>query len=524
MNNKETRKSIKNKKSKYNKIVTKKRRTRKTNTILAINNYNKNNRFSTNGGNNDNLSIEEPSTNIKTKINDFNKQSQPILRKLGEKQISSYLNSICSDSGECIAFGLENEKIKNLFNNFYLLTKPTLIYKHQVLVKPSENGFVVEIFFKNEEFNANTILKCSINKGADNLFYEALVGLFINKKNKFYPCFLETYNVPYIISNDDTYNKLSKQYPEKNVEFIENNITPIDNEYNYNIFFDKENINISCKRSNKLCILIQHIKNAKTIQDHIESYKKEKDFMTVHLINYLYQVYCPLSALSNNFTHYDLHMKNVLIYEPSQDNSKYIRMCYHYPDNTVVEFNTFGVVKIIDYGRSYFNDKEENVNSGKFYTKVCQTERACTPECGSYVGYSWLGEEYELGENAYIVSQHRNKSHDLRLCTEIWYEPDKYKDENAVYIRQILSKIVYKMQYGTPEIAEGIYRKLGDKIANVDDMHKALKELMLNIPYFTKENNRIFENKEKMGEIHTWVDGSKPVEYRSSNIQKKYRE
>ena len=59
MNNKETRKSIKNKKSKYNKIVTKKRRTRKTNTILAINSYKKQHRFSSNGGNNDNLSIEK---------------------------------------------------------------------------------------------------------------------------------------------------------------------------------------------------------------------------------------------------------------------------------------------------------------------------------------------------------------------------------------------------------------------------------------------------------------------------------
>ena len=496
MNHTETRKSIKNRKTKNGK---KKPRTTKKH------------KFSSKGGNND------------IKIDDVNKMLQPVFKKLDEKQTSAYLNSICSDSGECVAFGLESDKIKKLFNNFDLLTKPTLIYKHQVLVKPSVNGFVVELFFKNEEFNANAILKCSINRGADNLFYEALVGLFVNKMNVLYPCFLETYNVPYIISNDNTYHKLSQENPEVNVDFIERNIAPIDKGYDYDNFFNTENINISCKRSNQLCILIQHIKNAKTIQDHMDASKTEKDFMTVHLINYLYQVYCPLSMLSDNFTHYDLHMRNVLIYEPSQDNSKYIRMCYHYPDNTTVEFNTFGVAKIIDYGRSYFNDNKVKYNSEKFYKKVCQTQKGCSPDCGSYVGYGWLSEEYESGENAYIVSQHRNKSHDLRLCTEIWYEPDKYKDENAVYIRQILSKVVYTMQFGTPEMAEGIYRKLGDKIVNVDDMHKALKELMLNIPYFAKENNRIFENKEKMGEIHTWVDGSKPVEYRSNKIQQKYR-
>lgn len=58
----------------------------------------------------------------------------------------------------------------------------------------------------------------------------------------------------------------------------------------------------------------------------------------------------PLATLANTFTHYDLHPSNVLLCEPVL--GKYYK--YILNDRTVVEFKSKYIVKIIDYGRSFF--------------------------------------------------------------------------------------------------------------------------------------------------------------------------
>jgi hypothetical protein len=61
--------------------------------------------------------------------------------------------------------------------------------------------------------------------------------------------------------------------------------------------------------------------------------------------------------LSQVFTHYDLHYENVMLYEPVK--GKHIEYNYHYPDHTVT-FNSKYIVKIIDSGRSFYNDTSES--------------------------------------------------------------------------------------------------------------------------------------------------------------------
>ena len=38
-------------------------------------------------------------------------------------------------------------------------------------------------------------------------------------------------------------------------------------------------------------------------------------FNNIDIVQCLYQIYCPLSQLSNEFTHYDLHLGNVLMHQ-----------------------------------------------------------------------------------------------------------------------------------------------------------------------------------------------------------------
>jgi len=63
-----------------------------------------------------------------------------------------YLKAICSDSGVCIAFGRESEKIKDFFNgfvNFDFIVKPI-----KKIGEPSTNGFVHEIKYEREGYKS----------------------------------------------------------------------------------------------------------------------------------------------------------------------------------------------------------------------------------------------------------------------------------------------------------------------------------------------------------------------------------
>jgi hypothetical protein len=437
----------------------------------------------------------------------------------------AFLKAVCSDSGECVMFGKEIQKIKRVFNNFKL--KHTDSLKIRRIGAISHNGFVVELPFTHSDYTAYGVLKSSATPEADNLFYEAFVGIFINKLMAFYPCFVETY-ASYFYENETIYSKLKEGSSVNKNDFVKGLIE--NKPLSYNTFLKHSLLKKSCNESQYFAVLTQHIKGATSIQDQMVNLKHDKDFFTVHLITYLFQVYCPLSKLANNFTHYDLHTGNVLIYTPSECNhdkiisysssDKYIRMIYHYADGTNVEFNTFGISKIIDYGRCYMDDAPAKISSSTLYDELCEVDEWCGTECG----YSTLEREYPYGSFHYICSKKRNMSHDLRLINIIWKTSGKYSGENSRPFRQIIANVVYRDEYalknnvvdngyGTPEISGESYEKPSDSIKNVEDMHLALKYLIKTEPYFALENEIIFQGKTKIGEMHIWVDGSKPMKY-----------
>ena len=220
------------------------------------------------------------------------------------------------------------------------------------------------------------------------------------------------------------------------------------------------------------------------------------------IVIYLYQIYCPLAFLSDEFTHYDLHSENVLIHQPSKNNTQYIKMIYHYPDDSVVEIKTFGIAKIIDYGRCYFHDREQNLSSKDFYDMLCKTKE-CDPDCGKHVGFSTLGPEHFPGSFYHISSQKRNASHDLRLFYMI-----------SRYFEGLQRKLEYTHEYGTAEIIhnENIFER-GGKIKNVKDAHLYLKYIIMTDPMFMREIEQRFAGTTEYGELHCWVDGSRPMQF-----------
>jgi len=94
------------------------------------------------------------------------------------KRRAFFLKAVCSNSGVCLAFGKETAKINQHFDfaSFNYMTKATTFGEY------SANAFVKLIEYQNEGYLANAILKSSIKSTSDNLYYEYLVGQFINKQ------------------------------------------------------------------------------------------------------------------------------------------------------------------------------------------------------------------------------------------------------------------------------------------------------------------------------------------------------
>ena len=425
---------------------------------------------------------------ISTKENRQNKNRtnakkiiQNFMLRTTQKRKSRFLKSICSDSGVCIAFGKETKKIEDFFGGFNNFQNVNGIKK---IGNPSANGFILEIQYSKDNYIAHTILKNSLNKHSDNLAYEYFVGQFVNKKSKQFPCFLETYGL-FLRDNNNKHDFFLNK----------NKLSLINNKSNEEIY------QFSCKNSADLSLLIQHISNAHTLYNKL----KIPDFNKNELLYILYQVYMPLMCLQNEFTHYDLHMDNVLIYEPVYD--KYIQ--YHYFVNgKEIQFKSRYIAKIIDYGRCFFYESNAN-NSDYIQKQLCKT-KVCNPDCGDNYGYGWLN-AYGSAADYYINSSIPNVSHDLRLL-------DSLKTLQKMHISDDLKKVISKVQYGVgihkdykqfgtrPNINSGI----PNKINNVADAYLMLEKLIDN---HKTENDDIYKNMDKLGDLYIYSDSNKPMQF-----------
>lgn len=189
----------------------------------------------------------------------------------------------------------------NGFGNYNdILSGDTIItFKNYVksIGDKSANANVYQIEVNVGEHIQSAIIKSVKTETSDNLLYEYLVGKFLNQYRKQFPCFLETYGI--------TFGGINVEYV-----FFKNQELSNENWINKNIINDEYYKN-ACAKPTEIKIMIENIQSSKTIY---EMCKKNKEFVENHLLYVLYQIYLPLSQLSTNFTHYDLHPMNILIY------------------------------------------------------------------------------------------------------------------------------------------------------------------------------------------------------------------
>jgi hypothetical protein len=369
----------------------------------------------------------------------YRKSDKSLLKK---RLRTYYLKGICSDSGVCIAFDKEMDKIVKYFDHF---TNFSLIKTNEIVIigDKSVNGSVWLLPYEKNEYKSEAIMKIpgksKTTHENDNVVFEYINGNFMNQLNNYFPCLVLTYG---LFLNTSKKSKLV--FPASLNQYKVVNI---------NTITDENLIRASCENPTNFSVLLQYFKDSVTMDYYLKNKNGGYDFQ--ELIKCLFQIYYFLHFNREIFTHNDLHTNNVLMYEPVK--GKHIHYTYTLECGETIEFTSRFMPKIIDYGRSYTSDSE------KTYTLLCNN---CN-NCGIYNGYSFFENNHPNNLPQHMSSLYPNVSQDLRLYFSVQQEI-KNKHE--------LKPCVFKKQFGTPPITEN--ERYEKHIGNVTDCyHELINEL-----------------------------------------------
>lgn len=335
-----------------------------------------------------------------------------------------FLEAMCSNSNECVAFGRESDRLTQFFEftNFKYVSRLTK-------VSSGANGFVINLSYYREGYTANAILKSSLDDAADSLYLEAYNGFkYINRYALQFPCFLETYGVFMYNghSNEHMYHYGEGNYPSTRVGSLPRMLTLMASPTTYTT----EIADMTCKNNVNIAILMQYVDRAITFDAWLKANINGDGYpVQVDLPCILFQIYSVLATLNTArvFTHYDLHTSNVLLYPVP--NGEYVTITYkNAVGQTTVSIKTRYIVKIIDYGRAYMPDNRtiHNVLCSAPDCNMTVTYRDQWTEridemhnkCGNETGYNYFGNnapEYDF----YINRTKSNNAHDVKLIASI---------------------------------------------------------------------------------------------------------
>lgn len=365
-------------------------------------------------------------------------------------------------------------KVKNC--NKVPCLKPVL----NKLGKTSKNGFIYKITYEAEIndtlYTSSAILKSNIDNQSDNLMYEYMVGCYINNHYvKRFPCFIETYGVFRYKEEEIWYYLGINNY--KNFEDLRMNMDLINCAVcPANRGKSSEDILIenACKNPREICILIENIDEYISFYDFLDFIKDNKTPETPYIWYVLFQVYYVLSQLSDEFTHYDLHGNNILLYKPGG----LVYFHYEIENNKDIHFYCEYVVKIIDYGRCHVpNSKNiyEKLKKRTFEDTHYESEDEDENALPSYNCITHSSMPFLYLREYHVQPQMRNKSFDLLILNHM-KKIGFFRNETIVYKNKHDSKIMF----GTEEIVKSGYPNV---INNVNDAYFWLRDVVKEISY-----------------------------------------
>jgi hypothetical protein len=344
-------------------------------------------------------------------------------------------------------------EITHIFNGFTDFRHVLGIHQgHQ----DGNSGFVREIEYERMGYRATALLKSSKHENSDNLVYEYLVGKhFINHVASRFPCFVRTYGL-YFYDGHKSWNRMKNAPTQRNLEHL--------------VLQDAIRYDMACARARYAAILIQHLPAAVELRSMlVEPVVTFTPFWKNDLLYVLFIVYQALAALSPVFTHYDLHSSNILLYRVDP-----IHYVYEQADGTELSFSLPYVVKIIDYGRSFFDNGR--LNSAQILADVCAAP-SCG-DCGKTQGFQYLNAPADPSLRNYLISSQNNASHDLRLMKQVqthmvrlnYLEKAFPQEETFKQLRKIVNKMKTAAMGNKQDL-----RVTGAHIYNVNGAYEALK-------------------------------------------------
>jgi len=424
----------------------------------------------------------------------------------------------------------------------------------------SNNGYIRKLKYNISGHTYTVVLKGSLNSKSDSLVYEYLVGQCINVYSRFYPCFIKTYLIGSVIKPSDYFT-----FSEMPAEFRFPN--PFHTYINKLNLQNLESMVVDgCRNNQYLVIVTQYLHIKRNLSEFLIKCSNTQKVFNIHthevsnsyfikkqsihklytLTSILHMVYQLLSSFHNKFTHYDLHLNNVVLVKAPK--GKFIHVVFHYPDGRVLRYNMCYIPVIIDYGRSFINCKDmdaSKVNSQEIMKTVCRNDvrsessASCVETCGNQTGYKFSTDYDEKTDTfapstftSFIDYTRRNISHDLRLLSEIRH----YFDFNNLTKKSFIVKnlvtdflnrlVVMDDRFGTHEqttktkpktqIPPSFLGKIFNKTPTIDNVIMAADKLtdIISDPQFNINNDQILGRKTLYGTLNIWTDLSRPFDFR----------
>ena len=350
---------------------------------------------------------------------------------------------------KCLAFNILTDFFYKMFHNFRDLHQCVKLQKLEI----GSQGIVHLLTRKQKHEGGNytmeTVLKTMYPVDddqilPDHLLYEYIVGKEMNKFNAT-PNVNQTLNLYKLKDNHNDNKQLKVQFLRRVCKI---NDALIADSCKYPPLYAIEQVYVPYS-------MMLYVKMRR------EEIKKHSDFIQHDLLCILFQVYAFLRIYQNVYTHYDVHLFNVLIVEVPE-----YTLWFRYIDTDAdreVSFRCRYLVKLIDYGRSYVKNVTE-----RFVESLCtQCE-----DCGKFQGYYSFAKEKKF-EN-YFNNLYVNRSTDLRLLNMIKTEFPLIQKKNAI-IGSLVRKVRYVKDRNVTVTREILKSgKNNNKINNVEDAYEEL--------------------------------------------------
>ena len=411
------------------------------------------------------------------------------------------------------------------------------IERAQLFHSLTGNGFVYKLLYAAPEPISKTysvILKINQDAQADNLVKEYLVGQCINEYSKFYPCFAKTYMIGvFSTPKIENYSAFTHQSIQKSLDTY---IQPLD------VRNIEQLIINGCRLNEYLSLFTQYIPAPYNFNEYLRSISVNSSYCasrpriiqeaSVHklyeLTTILHMVYQLLASFADKFTHYDLHLTNVLLVEVP--NNQFIHVVFHYPDGRVLRYNMCYIPVVIDYGHCFVHCAQ--INTKEVMKTVCKNDSKRTPDgplgpacpfmCGNMSGYQQSTEYDEATDtfkpasiaNHFIDYTQSNVSHDCRLLNEIKLNFDfNSLPKNNFIVKKLVFGILNKLEKMDSRFGTHEDETWGHTISQIFMAAEKLTEIISHSK-FNAMNDSFLNKKKLYATLHIWTDLSRPFEFR----------